>query len=303
MNYQNSASNAMPSANIAVNKSRLKVYHNVGSMPTYYLNKGQEFQIELFNPTQDVILAKISLNSKTISQGGLVLKPGERVFLDRYLDVAKKFMFDTYEVSGNNQEVQKAIEHNGDIKVEFYRETKPVVWSNPIWINCGSTVTYTSPVLGNYNIGTDPQYLKNVRSSNTAGITGSASSSSMLYNASTTNASVSLDSVNCSYTSDVNLDSLTYDMKSTPINDQVKSKKSKSIETGRVEEGSKSNQEFTYVNKSFEYAPFCTVEYKLLPVSQKVNEKQDINVRRYCTNCGKKQGSGDKFCANCGTKQ
>lgn len=302
MNYQNSASTVMPSANIAVNKSRLKVYNNVGSMPTYYLKKGQEFQIELFNPTQDVILARISLNSKAISQGGLVLKPGERVFLDRYLDVAKKFMFDTYEVSGNNQEVQKAIEHNGDIKVEFYRETKPVVWSNPIWINCGSTVTYTSPVLGNYNIGTDPQYLKGSIT------TGSASSSSIststaLYNASTTNASASLDSVNCSYTSDVNLDSLTYDLKRTPINDQVRSKKSKSIETGRVEEGSKSNQEFKYVNKSFEYSPFCTVSYKLLPVSQKVNETQDVNVRRYCTNCGKKQGSGDKFCANCGTKQ
>lgn len=305
MNYQNQASIAMPSANIAVNKSRLKVYKNVGPIPTYYLQKGQEFQIELFNPTQDVILAKISLNSRAISQGGLVLKPGERVFLDRYLDVAKKFMFDTYEVSGNNQEVQKAIEHNGDFTVEFYREYKPITYwtSNPIWVNGSLT-------LGNYNIGTDPQYLKTRSSGNGLNLSGSISNS----NISTTNtylydtgsASASSNLVNCSYTSNSTLDFAGLDLdlnqtKEIPVNNQVRSKKS--IETGRVEEGSKSNQEFKYVNKTFEAFAFHRVEYKLLPVSQKVNETQDVNVRRYCTNCGKKQGSGDKFCANCGTKQ
>ena len=107
---------SVPTAMIAVNKSRLKVYNNTGDMPTYYLQKGQEFQIELFNPTTDVILAKIILNGNPISQGGLVLNPGQRVFLDRYLDVAKKFLFDTYEVS-NSEEVKKAIEKNGDFKV------------------------------------------------------------------------------------------------------------------------------------------------------------------------------------------
>ena len=112
---------AMPSANLTINKSRLPIYNKNAKMPTYYLTKGQEFQIELFNPTADIILAKIKLNNKSISQGGLVLKPGERVFLERYLDVAKKFLFDTYEVSGGS-EAQKAIEQNGDFSVEFYKE-------------------------------------------------------------------------------------------------------------------------------------------------------------------------------------
>ena len=44
----------MPSANIAVNKSRIKLYNNTGDIPTYYLQSGTEFSIELFNPTTDV---------------------------------------------------------------------------------------------------------------------------------------------------------------------------------------------------------------------------------------------------------
>ena len=119
----------VPTANLAVNKSRIKIYNKEGEMPTYYLQSGQEFQIELFNPTTDVVLAKIILNGNPISQGGLVLKPGQRVFLERYLDVAKKFLFDTYEVANTN-EAKEAIENNGDFKVEFFRERQPV-YNNP----------------------------------------------------------------------------------------------------------------------------------------------------------------------------
>ena len=129
MRKTNFGTPAVPTANLAVNKSRIKIYNKQGDMPTCYLQKGQEFQIELFNPTTDVVLAKIILNGKAISQGGLVLNPGQRVFLERYLDIAKKFLFDTYEVANTN-EVKAAIENNGDFKVEFYREKQPV-YHNP----------------------------------------------------------------------------------------------------------------------------------------------------------------------------
>src|ERR1039458_9402684 len=111
----------LPTANLAIAKSRIRLHKTAGSLPTYYLENGTEFQLELFNPTSDTILAKIEMNGKSISQGGLVLKPGVRVFLDRYLDVAKKFKFDTYEVS-NTSEVKKAIAENGDLKVQFFKE-------------------------------------------------------------------------------------------------------------------------------------------------------------------------------------
>jgi hypothetical protein len=76
----------------------------------------------------------------------------------------------------------------------------------------------------------------------------------------------------------------------------------KSIETGRVEQGSNSDQTFKYVNKNFEFFAFHTVEYKMLPVSQKVNTAEDINIKRYCTQCGAKVGKTDNFCSSCGKK-
>jgi hypothetical protein len=308
MYYSTQASFAMPTANIAVNKSRLKVYNNVGPMPTYYLQKGQEFQIELFNPTQDVVLAKISLNNKAISQGGLVLNPGQRVFLDRYIDVAKKFLFDTYEVSGQSEEVKKAIENNGDIKVEFYRERQPINYGNPIWIN-GSSGTITT--IGSYNTGTDPQYL---RSSNSGNLSGSLStqgitSSSAYYNSTDVSNSIQNTSFTSSVSNEPTMDWLSMDVKQSlsdeaPIKNVLRSRSfaKKSIETGRVEAGSSSDQKFTYVDKKFEYTPFFTVSYKLLPVSQKVNTVADIQVKRYCTQCGAKTGKTDRFCSSCGTK-
>ena len=89
------------------------------------------------------------------------------------------------------------------------------------------------------------------------------------------------------------------DVKRSPIRSR---KLSKTIETGRVEQGSVSDQKFKTVNKNFEYFPFHTIEYKLMPLSQKINTVADISVKRYCTNCGHKLGKTDKFCSNCGKK-
>lgn len=308
MKQQITAPNMVPTANIAVNKSRLKVYNNAGSMPTYYLQKGQEFMIELANPTTDVVLAKVILNGKAISQGGLVLNPGQRVFLERYLDVAKKFLFDTYEVSGS-AEMKAAIANNGDIKVEFYRERQPyfnqyngtITISNPTWTSN----------LGNYNSGTPANLLRSSSAGQTLGLTGMVNGNIVNTGAST----YSSDIQNCSstFTSNVpTMDWMSQDMERSLSDTQPEPKrrmksilslKSKSVETGRVEKGGDSEQELKYVNKSFEYTAFHTVEYKMLPVSQKINTAEDINVKVYCTNCGAKLGKTDKFCASCGTKK
>jgi hypothetical protein len=300
----------VPSANIAVNKSRLKVYKN-NDTPTYYLEKGQEFQIELFNPTTDTVLAKITLNNKLISQGGLILNPGQRVFLDRYLDVAKKFMFDTYEVS-NTEEVKEAIANNGDIKVQFYRESMPRP-RNPIL-----SIPRTREVWGGsnydqglirYNSTNTGGYVNNTTTTDINTLLGSSFTTTSLSN----NVVGSFDSTlstNAFYNSNIDYGSATMDWMQPELSiEPVKktltrsvAKKSKTIETGRVEEGSKSDQKFKTVNKDFEYFAFHTVEYKLLPVSQKINTSEDLNVRRYCTNCGAKLGKGHKFCATCGTK-
>ena len=100
------------------------------------------------------------------------------------------------------------------------------------------------------------------------------------------------------------MDTLDAGVLNTPVSPPpgpIKRKK-KSIETGRVEQGSSSDQKLTTVNKDFEFFPFHTTEYKMMPLSQKVNTVKDINVRRHCTQCGAKYKSSHKFCASCGNK-
>ena len=103
---------AVPQSFITKGKQRLKQH-----IDTVYLNNGDEFEIELYNPTQNKVLAKIELNGSSIGSG-IILRPGERVFLERYLNEAKKFLFETYNVNGDNEEVQRAIAENGEIIIE-----------------------------------------------------------------------------------------------------------------------------------------------------------------------------------------
>ena len=71
--------NEKPSAKIALKKNVLKVY-DVENIKAVFLKDGSEFEIELFNPLQVTVLAKIKLNGEWINGGGLILKPGQRVF-------------------------------------------------------------------------------------------------------------------------------------------------------------------------------------------------------------------------------
>jgi len=279
-----------PTANLAINKSRIKSYSNSSEVPTYYLQKGQEFQIELFNPTKDNIMAKISLNGKPIAQGGLVLKPGQRVFLDRYIDVAKKFLFDTYEVE-NSSEARKAIEDNGDFRVEFYKEKS----TNNNWVDLSATLGKYSANIGvpntggvnidtNFkrpNIGDDLGWVDNI-SDKVSDIKGEVTS---------------------------NLVNLSNDLKSIKSAGDLKKgyrklKKSisRSVETGRVEKGSNSDQSLTMVYMDWEHTPFHVVEYKMVPLSQKINDVSDISIKTYCTSCGTKQKPSFKFCPSCGVR-
>lgn len=285
---QNYSMAPLPSAGICINKSRLKIYHKE-TTPTYYLNDGQEFSIELNNPTQDIILAKIVLNGKEISQGGLVLRPAERVFLERYIDVAKKFKFETYTVS-NTAESKVAIENNGDIVVRFYKEYYSLNQYN------------TNPIVGygqnqRYNITTN-----NSGTGYVGNITYTSNATSVPLSTCTSAGSGILSTFTS--TSAPTFDWMEQELSRSVARDTLSRTKSlsKKIETGRVEAGSDSGQKFEYVRKTFQTYPFHTVEYKLLPVSNKVNTIEDINVKTYCHNCGAKNKPEFKFCPVCGEK-
>lgn len=287
-----------PEASICINKSRLKLYKD-GNTPTYYLENGQEFQIELFNPTQNTILAKIEINGNQISQGGLVLKPAERVFLERYLDVAKKFLFETYEVS-NTEEVKQAIQNNGGIKIQFYNEYIPQQ------ITTISTNYPTYPYPNVFYTNSNPNQLMG-SASNFYSRTGYSSPTFDLGGAGGASANIGISASAGAASFDATSSYVNYNENASLMGDIPEAKltrprSKKSIETGRVESGSESNQQLKYVDKSFQYFAFYTIEYKLLPTSQKINTTKDINVAQHCTNCGTKRKPTHKFCANCGKK-
>jgi hypothetical protein len=278
-----------PSAYITKDKKRLKQFgHNV------YLNNGDEFQLELFNPTSNTVLAKIKLDGSYISGGGIVLKPGQRVFLERYLDDPRKFKFETYEVDGTSNEVLDAIAGNGDVVIDFFDEYKQPVWNNPITYVGGSfggpIHIYGSNTLNtNYVNGMTTTTNGNVSftsSSNTAGVNFNTTSISNTFAGPNLRSATSrLKKSKPNSRSEVTMDMLSMD----------------SIETGRVEKGGMSDQSFKTVDKTFNHYTCATSVWKILSMSQKVFEKQDLKV--YCGNCGtKKRRDSHLFCPHCGEK-
>jgi hypothetical protein len=247
-------------AHIAVKNSRLKTYKSQTNSDVVYLKDGDEFQIELFNSHEYTVLAKIWMNDSIISESGLVLKPGQRVFLERYIDTNNKFVFRTYEVDSTDAEVLSAIKNNGAVKVIYYRERvvqNPgyVININPSWRSWNTGTVTPTPYYG------DITYTTN--SNNFVG--GSLSSNTAFYS------SASIPAAKANY------------------------------ETGRVEKGSSSKQNFSSVVMEFENYPCETVEMQILAESNKPAEISDL--RNYCSGCGTRMKKQTwKFCPSCGTK-
>ncbi len=128
------------SAHITRNRNRSKIYGD-----TVYLKNGETFEIELFNPSTTRVLVEIKINGKKISQGGIILRPGERVYLERFIESNKKFLFETYEIEKSN-EALNAIKDNGMIEISFYTEQTLTGNNSTITINYPY---YTSGLIGN----------------------------------------------------------------------------------------------------------------------------------------------------------
>lgn len=246
-----------------------------------YLKDKEEFQIELFNPLTDCVLADIKLNGNTISQSGLVIRPGERFYLDCFVDDNKKFVFNTYEVE-DSQSTKVAISKNGMLEVFFYKESVVSLknWRNkfdrvivekyypvhyphyhPYWyttpnVYCGTgTITTTGGLSGTTTGG---YYTNNTT---IGGVYGGT-----LNNLTTNNAN--LQPINSTYTSGINISDL--GNMTTTISH------SSTIETGRVERGSKSNQKFEEVDMDFEKFHISSIVLQLLPESVKPVDTKDL---------------------------
>jgi len=260
--YKATSTWANCSAHITTNRNRSKVYEG----NCVYLKDKQTFEIELFNPTQSRVLSKISLNGRQISNSGIVIRPGERAYLERFIDDNSKFLFETYSVE-DSEESKDAISQNGLIEISFYPEI------SSSYINVGTTYTYGGP----FNInetGTNPY---TINCNNTIG-----------GNFSTSN-----------YSGDVTFGGTTVNNVFSYLNDSFN--KSKDIETGRIEKGGKSKQNFQTTSGEFSWLCSNSISYKILPESLKPVEVSQI--RNYCTGCGTRvKKSSWKFCPSCGEK-
>jgi len=247
MNYTtNNVGN--PTAHITRKKSRLKMYNG----NTVFLNDKDNFEFEIHNPTQKSVLCKIKINGEYIStSGGVVIRPGQRVFLERFLDSNNKFEFSTYEVKDTSLN-RTAIDLNGDVRIEFYNEQTHQP-NYGLYVNGTSTSSTIGTGSPYYGVGT-------FTTSNSAPIAS--------YYSNTTSVS---------------------SLVGEPT-----------IETGRVEKGEKSKQNFTNSYQNFEYYASHQISFKILPLSNKNKTTEDI--KHYCTECGTKTKSKYKFCPSCGNK-
>lgn len=231
-----------------------------------FLKDEEDFEIELFNPLTVSVLADIKLNGQSISKTGLVIKPGQRIYLDCFIDDRKKFKFSTYEIEKSGEALD-ATQNNGVLEVFFYKEDvitldnwqrkfdrvivekyypyNPYPWYNPYKVYCGSgTITYCGTT---------------VTTNSNNGLIGG-----------TTNVYNSSNNINCSYTSQVDLPNLNV----------AGSLSTNSIETGRVEKGEKSKQKFTEVDMEFEKHYIASTIIQILPESRKPAEVKQMKTKQ-----------------------
>jgi hypothetical protein len=254
MAKQIASKNSKPNAWIVSTKDRGRKSIKGGKV---FLNNEEEFEIELFNPLTVSVLADIKLNGQSISKTGLVIKPGQRVYLDCFIDDRKKFKFSTYEIEDNLESIN-ATQNNGLLEVFFYKED---VITLDNWQRRFDRIIVEKHYPYNpYPWYNQPWYNPNVYYGTTIGTSG-ISTNTALYS--------SNNNIDCSYTSNVDLSNLNIDgtINLTPIN---------SIETGRVEKGEKSKQKFTEVDIEFEKNYIASTIIQILPESRKPAEVKDI---------------------------
>jgi hypothetical protein len=238
-----------------------------------YLDNGQEFEIEIFNPLKESVLADIRLNGNSICKTGLVVKPGQRIYLDCFVDDRKKFIFQTYQVDGT-QESLDAIADNGLMEVFFYKEQAVTLqnWNDrfhKVIIHEYYPVYY--PRWYSFGSGTiNTVYTGSALTINTTNYTGSSLTQKIDYSNSLGGGSFYGSSepsfTNCSFNGSL-----------TSGNTFNNSPVAGSLETGRVEKGEKSNQQFVDVDMEFEKNYIHHIVFQLLPSSRQPKEITEIS--------------------------
>jgi hypothetical protein len=229
-----------------------------------FLNDGEEFEIELFNPLTVSVLADIKLNGQSISKTGLVLKPGQRFYLDCFVDDKKKFIFSTYEIDGG-QESLDATQNNGLLEVFFYKED---IITLDNWKNKMDKV-----IIERYYPVYYPTYRSypwnNIYCGGSFG-GGYGTTNCIIGNTTTNTSNIAIGGTTVTNTTMYTSNSA--NLSTSPISAHMLS----DMETGRVEKGSSSSQKFDEIEMDFEKNYISSTIIQILPESRKPVEVSEI---------------------------
>jgi len=292
---------SMPSAIILAKNPRTSSLDELRTYQgnTLYLNNGDEFQIRLFNPLKQRIGVQIGINGD-LSQGLLVLNPGEDVTLDRFLDDKSKMLYETYTIDGNNQAAVNAAIDNGIVNVNFYNEKKVIRPNVKLksasrgiggqQVNCTGSSTGTVTLDGTFNTFTTTNCNSRLYDDGTYSTLGNVagmgstltSGNNVYFSQDISSPGVPFAESDLSFISD-------------PSPEVLK-------ETGRIEKGDESIQNFNEVNVVFETFSFYEITYFLKPTSERNSTTvTETKVRDYCPNCGYRvRNTRWNFCPKCG---
>ena len=289
-----------PSVVVTSNRNELKLYQG----NQIYLNDGDNFELRFFNPLAEKIGVEIMFNGIKKGDSYLVLNPGQDLILDRFLDEQRKMIFETYVVDGNNEAAVKAIQQNGLISFNFYKEYYNY---NTSLYNHNMNIDYNFPPK-------QPKYKK----SKGYGYSGPGTSgASGLYGTSGISGCVgspgfSMSGCGGGTSTSSNIYSKVFSTIFTSFDSNFGTMKSATtsytstcapnqLETGRIEMGDISDQKLKSVNAQFALTPFHTISYKLMPYSAMNREIGEV--RMYCSECGYRLRKETwSFCPKCGTK-
>ena len=175
------------------------------------------------------------------------------------------------------------IQNNGEVIVEFYDEN--VYFNNPTITLAGTNSTWTNDKWhGDINTITTGTYSINW------------GENAKYYNTNvnlTSNSNTFAGDSNAFYTNDSYNTNSSQNLKKSLQTDRFK-------ETGRIEKGSDSKQEFESVDMNFNSFPSNYSTWRILPLSEKPLTATEVNIT-HCSNCGTKiKKSSWKFCPQCG---
>lgn len=87
-----------------------------------YLKNNEQFELELYNPTSDKMLAIVYVNGLNIARNGILMESNERLYLDSYIDSTDKESFVYKHYLSDISELEQTPNVTQYIQVFFHKE-------------------------------------------------------------------------------------------------------------------------------------------------------------------------------------